>query len=333
MDKINKNDLLKLLTSLKDKNKLIAPVKAEKDIVFDYVNDVKDIVLDFTNTVKPAKEFFIPQREDILEFNNGKIKAVFSDEKRVFFGIRPCDLKGLCVMDPTFREGIEDPHYLEKRKNTVIIALACTTLCDENAFCESAKAGPVADGCFDLQLIPLGKNEYFVENGSKAGADIIDKNKQLFKKADKSDIKKMEDTKNKKINKKKVDLDLFLEKLKGRFNNKAYWKEASLTCLRCGACNYLCPSCFCNNMVDNTKKRYRCWDSCMFRGFTRQAANLIPRDELYTRFRQRLYHKYKWHKERYGVHMCTGCGRCVTYCPGLIPYIDIINEVSNSNGE
>ena len=178
MDKINKNDLLKLLTSLKDKNKLIAPVKAEKDIVFDYVNDVKDIVLDFTNTVKPAKEFFIPQREDILEFNNGKIKAIFSNEKRVFFGIRPCDLKGLCVMEPTFREGIEDPHYLEKRKNTIIIELACTKLCDENAFCESAKAGPVADGCFDLQLIPLGKDEYFVESGSKLGVDIVNKNNQ-----------------------------------------------------------------------------------------------------------------------------------------------------------
>ncbi len=162
MNKITKNDLLELLDSLKNKNKLIAPVMAEKDIVFDYVDNVNDIIFDFTNTVKPAKEFFIPQREDILEFKNGSIKSVISDEKRVLFGIRPCDLKGLCVMDPTFREGIEDPHYLEKRKNTTIIALACTKLCDENAFCESAKAGPVADGCFDLQLIPLGKNEYFV---------------------------------------------------------------------------------------------------------------------------------------------------------------------------
>jgi len=330
MYKITRSNLIKLLERLKKDNRIIAPTRLEKDIEFCYIDNLDSIVFDFKNTVKPAKDFFIPQKEDILEFNShGKIRGIINNGKRVFFGIRPCDLKGLCVMDPTFSEGIEDPHYLEKRKNTIIIALACTKLCDENAFCESAGAGPIAKGCFDLQLIQASGNEYIIETGSKAGINIAKKNKPLIKKAADKDKKELEKIKNRKINKKKVDLDLFLEKLKGRFNSKAYWKEASITCIRCGACNYLCPSCFCNNMVDNASKRYRCWDSCMFRGFTRQASNMVPRDELYTRFRQRIYHKYKWHKERYGMHMCTGCGRCIIYCPGLIPYIDIINEVSN----
>ena len=320
---ITKNNLLRLLDNLGKSNKIIAPVKAERDIVFDFAENPGDIILDFTNSVKPPKEFFFSQTEEILEFSKNKIKASLKQEKRVLFGIRPCDLKGLCVMDPTFKEGIEDPHYLEKRKNTIIIVLACTKLCTEDAFCESANAGPIADGCFDIQLIELTKNEYLAEAGSKIGENIIMGNGPLFNELNKKPTISKLKFKN------RVDLDKFYEKLgKKKFDDEKYWAKASKTCIRCAACNYLCPSCFCTNMADTAKARIRCWDSCMLRGFTREAAGVIPRESLSSRFRQRIFHKYRWHKERYGVHMCTGCGRCITYCPGLIPYADIINEVS-----
>lgn len=328
MYKITQKNLLRLLNGLKKEGKVIAPVKMGKDIVFDYISDVNKIELNYKNVVKPPKEFFMPQCETILEFNKNRIKANLKQEKRTLFGIRPCDLMGLCAMDQTFNEKIKDPHYLEKRENTIIIAYGCTENCDENAFCDSI-FGHIAKDSFDIQIIKLNKDKFFVETESSKGIEIINKNKQLFKQTNSEEARKVNSIKNKKINKASVNLDLFTEKLGEKFKDEKLWEKFSKTCIRCGACNYLCPSCSCFNMVDMSSERIRCWDSCMLRGFTREAAGVIPRETLASRFRQRIYHKYKWHKERYNVDMCTGCGRCVTYCPGLIPYTDIIKEVSN----
>lgn len=327
---ITKTNLMKLLAKLSKGYRIIAPIKLEKDIVFDYINNISYIELNFTNTVKPLKEFFLPQQEPILKFDKDKIKLIEKSEKRVLFGIRPCDLQAIYTMDFTFKDPIEDPAYLNKRKYTIIIALACTEICDENAFCESAKAGPIAKANFDLQLIKFdNSNEYYVESGSKLGNSIINKNKELFGNLDEDKNKELKKIISKRLESKRIDLNKFFKKLdNGKFKDVRYWEEVSKTCLRCGACNYLCPSCFCFNVVDSSKERSRVWDSCMFRGFTRQATNIIPREKLYTRFRQRIFHKYKWHRQRYNVDMCTGCGRCITYCPGLIDYIKIISEVS-----
>lgn len=328
---ITKENLKKFLSNLKNNNySLIAPKKVEKDVVFDIIDNVNEIEFNFTNTVKPPKEFFLPQLEPILEFDKDKIKLIDKKEKRVLFGIRPCDLQAIYTMDFTFKDSIEDPIYLNKRKNTIIIALGCIEICDENAFCDSAKAGPIAKDNFDLQLIKFnGGNDYYVESGSKIGNNLINKNKELFDNLNKEENKELKKIISRKLESKKVNLDKFFRKLdNGRFKDIKYWEKVSKTCLRCGACNYLCPSCFCFNMVDNNKERSREWDSCMFRGFTREANNVIPREKLYTRFRQRIFHKYKWHRQRYNVDMCTGCGRCITYCPALIDYIKIINEVN-----
>lgn len=324
MYRITRESLFKFLEELRKDNKLIAPVRLEQDIEFSYVNDINDIAFDFGNTVKPAKDFFIPQNEEILKFD-GIITANLRDEKRVFFGIRPCDLSGLLVMDETFNEQTKDPHYLSKRNNTIIMAFACTKNCDENAFCDSVYGHTAKEG-FDLQIFK-NNDGFIVETGSTKGAELVNEHNKLFKEAGSEADLDVNKIKEEKINQKEVDMNLFYKKLdKDKFDDVIYWKETSLTCLRCGACNYLCPSCFCNNMIDSQKGRARCWDSCILRGFTKEAAGYIPRNELYTRFRQRVFHKYRWHKQRYGMHMCTGCGRCVTFCPGSIDYIKIINE-------
>jgi len=321
--------LMELLKRLGKENKLIAPVKLEKDVEFAYVENVEDIIFDFGNTVKPAKDFFLPQSESILLFTKDQIRANIKKEKRVLFGIRTCDLYGLRAMDFVFKDTVEDNYYLEKRKNTIIIVYGCSNNCNDNAFCDSF-FGHTAKDNFDIQVINIDKDNFFVEFGSDVGKSIIEKNISLFAKLNKEELYKVDKIKNTKINKKTLNKDLLFDNLnKKRFGHVDYWKEISKTCLRCGACTYLCPSCFCNNIFDNSESRIRRWDSCMFRGFTRQAGGFIPREDLFKRFRQRIYHKYKWHKDRYGIDMCTGCGRCISYCPGLIDYFRIIEEISN----
>ena len=317
--KISKDDLINLLNKISKDKLLIAPLNQGKDVMFCEINDPSDIPLDYANTVKPPKEFFLAQQETILSFGK-KPSAYIDDRKKVLFGIRPCDLSGIISMDNTFREIVEDTNYLSKRANTLIIALACTKACDENAFCESMGAGPVAKSGYDIQLIRSGDDSFFASSGSKEGEMIIKENNGLFKKTSETPLDK-------------VDLGVgfdpitLVKKLDDLFDDIEFWEDVSKTCIRCAGCNYLCPSCFCFNVKDTSSERRRGWDSCMLRGFTREASTHIPRNGLYTRFRQRMYHKYKWHYERYDSHMCTGCGRCITYCPGNVPYREIIERI------
>ncbi len=105
--------------------------------------------------------------------------------------------------------------------------------------------------------------------------------------------------------------------LDGNFDSD-YWDEISLRCLGCGACSYLCPTCHCFDIVDETTwkggERRRNWDCCSFGLFTKHASGHNPRAEQAARCRQRVMHKFKYFPERFGTLACVGCGRCVRAC-------------------
>ena len=50
------------------------------------------------------------------------------------------------------------------------------------------------------------------------------------------------------------------------------WEKITAKCISCGACTYVCPTCFCFNIRDEQKdlkgSRYRCWDNCMSSYYT-----------------------------------------------------------------
>ena len=97
------------------------------------------------------------------------------------------------------------------------------------------------------------------------------------------------------------------------------WKQLSESCLGCGTCTFVCPTCQCYDIKDfNTGhgvKRFRCWDSCMYSEFTKMSAGQ-PRLTQLERFRQRFMHKLVYYPTNNdGLFSCVGCGRCVAKCP------------------
>ena len=97
------------------------------------------------------------------------------------------------------------------------------------------------------------------------------------------------------------------------------WAELSESCLGCGTCTFVCPTCQCYDVQEfNTGtevKRFRCWDSCMYSDFTQMSAGQ-PRPTQKERFRQRFMHKLVYFpSNNHGIYGCVGCGRCLQKCP------------------
>ena len=110
------------------------------------------------------------------------------------------------------------------------------------------------------------------------------------------------------------------EKKQNELFDAPFWEDVAFACINCGTCTYVCPTCWCFDIQDEVFSkegdRIRNWDSCMFPLFTLHGSGHNPRSEKYQRVRQRFMHKLKYYVDKYenGIQ-CTGCGRCVRYCP------------------
>jgi ferredoxin len=108
------------------------------------------------------------------------------------------------------------------------------------------------------------------------------------------------------------------------------WNDVAQRCLSCTNCTMVCPTCFCHTVVDvteidgNMSRRVRRWDSC-FSYDHAQIHGKNFRPEIHDRYRQWLTHKLAAWIDQFGTSGCTGCGRCITWCP---VGIDLTEEVA-----
>jgi len=325
MYKIKKDNIPKFIDILLKEYEVIAPTKVHGDAVYAVLSSGDEFIDE--HTLASPKEFVYPQIEKLFEYKFEKLKFTVHYEldttKRIIMGIKPCDLRGIERLDVIFEN---DPYYLSRRKNTVMIAFACAKPC-EHGFCKDL-GGPSLDKGYDLQFTDIGEY-YFIQVGSKRGSAIIDMTKDLIEKATDDDEKTRESVIEKTI-KQLPDI-----KVKG-IEKVLEWdmpvvEEYASKCISCGGCNFVCPSCFCYNVadipVDGAGWRQRDWDSCLLPGFTRMASGENPREEAKSRMRQRLFHKFKYFYEVYLEYQCTGCGRCYQVCPVKIDLRDFIKRV------
>jgi sulfhydrogenase subunit beta (sulfur reductase) len=106
------------------------------------------------------------------------------------------------------------------------------------------------------------------------------------------------------------------------------WEQTAQRCLACGNCTSVCPTCFCINVEEHSSldvqsaERLRLWDSCFTQSFSYIHGGSV-RPTPKSRYRQWLTHKLARWQEQFGMPGCTGCGRCITWCPAGI---DITEE-------
>lgn len=236
------------------------------------------------------------------------------------FGVRPCELKGIEVLDRVLTGGdYRDPSYSARREKILIIAVNCTEP-GGTCFCLSMGTGPVAGSGFDILLTEVtGERHYFlVEAGSDRGREIL---KDLSpRKASKEEVKEGKRL----LARARERMGRSLERdgireLLYNSHDHPHWDEVSKRCLACGNCTFVCPTCFCTTFEDKVDlkgrtERWQRWDSCFTLDFTYIHGGSI-RSSIRSRYRHWVTHKLSTWVDQFGVFGCVGCGRCITWCP------------------
>lgn len=280
-----------------------------------------------------AKGVFFPQSEILCRYENGVlVEETLPSEKILLFGIRPCDGRGIAELDEVFSASnsrFEDPYYLKRREDSVVVSLACTGGTSGGAapartcFCTSVGGDPAGTEGSDVVAYDLG-DRYLMTAVTGKGKEFLGEHAGIFENADQAELDAAADAGEKEAdaarkNIETIDLEEIKERLDTAFDSEA-WKEITAGCIGCGACTYLCPTCHCFDITDEDNghgrgRRIRTWDSCQYPQFTLHASGHNPRNEKSPRMRQRVMHKFSYTVENNGKIYCVGCGRCVVHCP------------------
>jgi len=230
-----------------------------------------------------------------------------------------------------FEDGTLDPYYLQRRESAVLIGVNC--LPDEQCFCASVQTIKPPENGFDLFMTDIGE-AFVVEIGSSKGEELLDKyaDSSPVTAADIVKLNKWYEEKNKKL-KLSVNIEVgHLPLLFGGQYDDLIWEELGKRCLSCGACNFVCPTCYCFDVKDdvdisNLKKgeRKRVWDGCQLEEFAAVAGGENFREERSSRNRHRFYRKFLYPVIKYKKTFCVGCGRCVRSCLVHISIVDTVN--------
>jgi sulfhydrogenase subunit beta (sulfur reductase) len=333
---IHKKEIVNFLDDVIKDYEVFAPVKREGLVRFAKIENGREALLDCRNHKISPKGILFPQSELLFNYRSeGDTVAVElpSTEERPYliFGVHPCDAMSLAMVEKVFDGKYKDPYYLQRKSKTVVVSIGCPeppTTC----FCTSVGGGPFSSTGSDLLFIDIG-DDYVVQI-------VSDKGQKLLKgrapgDADKGELSLMNDVKKRAKSAMGVSVETegLKEKLDSLFDDPI-WADLTEKCLGCGLCTYLCPTCHCFDILDESAgmegKRIRIWDSCLFPLFTLQASWENSRPNVKERYRQRIMHKFNYLVKEHGVMGCSGCGRCVTECPVNLDIRQVLNTIQHT---
>ena len=313
-----------------------APVKKEDNVLFAPLGSGDEPFFAFLNSKNAPKNVFFPHTETLMKFTRTPKGMVFSSEtnqaaQSVLFGVRPCDAHSFVLLDKLFdQEKYKDGYYIEKRKSTTVISLACVKPPYATCFCTSVDGEPVSAEGADILLTDIGGDylaEFITEKGEKLAKYFGETKADAAADTKKSEIV----TKAKESIASKIPAHEIKPILDVNFDNP-FWNTIHGKCLACGTCTYMCPTCHCFDISDEVKGsdgvRIRSWDSCMFPLFTKETSGHNPRSSQKERWRQRAMHKFKYYVDMFNAIACVGCGRCVMSCPVNIDIRKVVEDIS-----
>ncbi|NPA25091.1 MAG: 4Fe-4S ferredoxin [Deltaproteobacteria bacterium] len=335
---IDKTALAGVVGGLAAKMPVYAPVRDGRRVYFRFLAAEDEACLDYGNSDNAPKNLFFPHTETLMRFTRTarghelvEDEAANQDQEMVLFGVRPCDVRSFTLLDYVFdQEKYTDPYYVERRKRTVIVALACLQPPASTCFCTSVGGHPAqADGA-DIMITEVGE-QYLVEFLSEKGEKLAEFFGQLPE-ADAKTLARKEELVENAVAAIKTEIPgaMIKDWLDKNFEHP-FWDQIHQSCLGCGTCTYLCPTCHCFDIRDELEGdqgiRLRTWDTCMYALYTQETSGHNPRPSQKQRWRQRLMHKFKYFVDNFREISCVGCGRCVINCPVNIDIRKLVSDI------
>lgn len=331
---INDNQLIQWLQGVATRFELFYPVQDPNTGAVNLIK-AKGGSIDVGDVLKPAvgvpktsiKTFFMPQPEVLARFsiNSNDAEAFvlkapdFRSQTRVLLNIRPCDARSVALNSIPYAE---DPYFQRLKARTLIIGRLCTEPCS-TCFCERVGGSPLGTDGMDLVILDT-EDGLALNILTQKGADFLQEN-PCNGSVGLSALTCLKD--------RHIELSDIAKEMQGKellgLYNASFWSHVAEACINCGACTFLCPTCYCFDIQDEvfgTKGvRVRYWDSCMFPLFTLHASGHNPRGQKVQRVRNRFMHKFKYFPDRFGPVSCVGCGRCIKDCPVNIDIREVLS--------
>ncbi|MDO5123634.1 MAG: 4Fe-4S dicluster domain-containing protein [Eubacteriales bacterium] len=298
-----------------------------------------DVWSDALNTERSAKDFFFPQSENLMKFKmEGKSIEVIDirdeNEDFVIFGARGCDVRSFDILDRVFLADPVDSFYKNRREHATVVSVACSRPA-ETCFCSSFGidcTNPAGDVTLWREADAI-----YMEANTEKGDALLEKLSAFSEECDTKAVDAQKEKTAKILSKlplKDLGTDAFGSGKTKEFFDSPLWSALSESCLGCGTCTFVCPTCQCYDIKEfNTGSeviRYRCWDSCMYSDFTRMAHG-NNRNSQVERFRQRFMHKLVYYPENNdGIFSCVGCGRCLSKCPISMNIVKVMKALGGN---
>lgn len=326
---IQSADILRFVHSLLQAYDVVGAQRKRGRIILEQLQDAADLLLEFPPAVHSPKKFLFPHWDQLFRFkldDKVLLEAETAAPPRIIFGMHPCDLHAVKILDDCLFEGETDSAYRAKREATLLIGVDCVP--DEYCFCTSLGTDRIAHG-FDL-FLHRRDGHYLIQSGSERGRQL------LYDHAPDTAAGPAEAPLPLQIKQCTTRLQFPTESLPALME-KAYddptWKRLGKDCLGCGSCTLLCPSCYCFNVQDKLEinlkegQRIRTWDSCQFDQFAKVSDGENFRSSQADRQRHRFYRKYKYLWDQHQRTACVGCGRCSRECLSRIEPTEVLNQL------
>jgi ferredoxin len=306
---------------------------------------------DFDRPVLPVKEFFFPPTERLFIIEKTGQQITFSeslpgeDQARIerrwpveqaVFGVRPCDARGVKILDALFLDTPPaDPYYADRRERTALIGLACKTMGD-TCFCTSLGGAPDDSRDVDVMVHEIDGG-YWIEVITEKGKALVENCEPGI-----AEDRAMRNSQFQ-IRNPQPEVAIPLPESWPALFSSEIWERLAERCLSCRLCAYVCPTCRCFDIRDEAlpagsgvaaAERIRCWDSCTGPAYRRIAGGHNPRPTKGQRLRNRFFCKFYYYPLQYnlGSAACTGCGRCIEYCPVGVDIVEALDLVAREAG-
>ncbi len=333
--KLNQQDLDSWVDGLIAKQRVVGVQGKEGRFVFGPLSKAEDLRLDYDVTLLPPKKYFLPQREDLMEFTvQGEYTSRIEREPFILFGVHPYDVVAISQLDAVFSAGHYDVHYMTRRRQAAIVACDVQTA-SAHVFASSMNTATVQDG-FDLLLTKIGA-DYLADARTDKGEALLAVHQGGAEPTEVDFEKREQVWRNNRGTLNRHELKCRPEELPAllaQSYDDPVWEEKARLCFSCGSCNLVCPTCYCFDVHDDLNwdmqsgTRTRACDACLLNEFASVAGGHNFRKQSAERYRHRFYRKGSYIPDKFGFVACVGCGRCISACvAGIANPVEVYNRL------